>query len=99
MSDTVFSGWNTMLSVYAVATFICIVPYQAVGLPVLSFAIEKWILVSLLVAFSAFHLHYGYGIVTEMCEHFGIKCFTVSLSFYRRLMLLSLNGVSASIAD
>jgi ethanolaminephosphotransferase len=78
MSDTTFSGWNTMLSVYTAATVLCIIPYQMVGLPALAFTVEKWILISLFTAFSAFHVHYGYGIVTEMCEHFGIKCFTVS---------------------
>lgn len=77
MSDTTCDGWNFQLSLYSVATLICILPYQMLGLPALSFEVEKWILISLLVLFSALHFHYGYGIVNEMCKHFHIKCFTV----------------------
>lgn len=83
MSDTVCDGWNFQLSVYSIATLICIMPYQAVGLPALPFVAEKWILITLLTVFSVLHFHYGYGIVQEMCQHFGIKCFTVCWNFYR----------------
>lgn len=77
MSNTNCDGWNFQLSVYTAAVLFCIMPYQSVGLPELSFTAEKWILYSLLAVFSIQHFHYGYGIITEMCEHFGIKCFTV----------------------
>lgn len=85
MSDTICDGWNFQLTLYSIATLICIAPYQMLGLPALSFAAEKWILISQLTVYSALHFHYGYGIVTEMCQHFGIKCFTVCLSFYHSL--------------
>lgn len=83
MSDTICDGWNLQLTVYSIATVICIFPYQLCGLSVLPLSIERGILITLLVLFSVLHFHYGYGIVTEMCEHFGIKCFTVCWSFYR----------------
>lgn len=77
MSNTMCDGWNFQLSVYTAAVLFCITPYHLLSLPALSFAAEKWILYSLLVVFSIQHFHYGYGVITEMCEHFGIKCFTV----------------------
>ncbi|CRL01603.1 CLUMA_CG014202, isoform A [Clunio marinus] len=77
MSDTKCDGWNFQLTLYSIATAFCIFPYEKLGLPPLSFIIEKWILILLLALFSCFHFHYGYGIVTEMCKHFGIKCFTI----------------------
>lgn len=89
MSDTICDGWNCQLSVYSIATLICILPYQLLGLPAMPFVVEKWIQITLLTVFSVLHFHYGYGIVTEMCQHFGIKCFTVSLSFHHSLTLLS----------
>lgn len=77
MSDTICDGWNFQLTVYSIATVICITPYQLCGLPAMPLDVEKGILITLLVLFSVLHFHYGYGIVTEMCQHFGIKCFTV----------------------
>jgi len=77
MSNTICDGWNFQLTVYLITTLFCIAPYQLVGLPPLPFYIENYILITLLTVFSVLHFHYGYGIVTEMCEHFGIKCFTI----------------------
>lgn len=91
MSNTICDGWNFQLTVYLITTLFCIAPYQLVGLPPLPFYVENYILITLLTGFSVLHFHYGYGIVTEMCEHFGIKCFTVCLSFYHSLTQLSLN--------
>lgn len=61
MSDTICDGWNFQLTVYSLTTLICIAPYQLIGLPPLSFAIEKFILIALLTIFSVLHFHYGYG--------------------------------------
>lgn len=83
MSDTICDAWNFQLTVYSIATVICIFPYKLCGLPAMGLYFEWGILVTLLVLFSVLHFHYGYGIVNEMCEHFGIKCFTVWWSFYR----------------
>lgn len=91
MSDTLCDAWNFQLTIYSIAVLFCITPFQWIGLPALSFAAEKWILISLLVFFSALHFHYGYGIVTEMCEHFGIKCFTVRMTFYLNVPSASCN--------
>lgn len=79
MSDTICDGWNFQLTLYSIATIICIAPYQALGLPPLPFTFEIWILYGSLILYSALHFHYGYGIVTEMCQHFRIKCFTVKV--------------------
>lgn len=79
MSDTRCDNWNSQLSVYMAAVLVCIFPFQLCSSFKLPLNIELWTLWALGGIFSVLHFHYGYGVVTEMCQHFGIKCFTVSL--------------------
>lgn len=79
MSSCRCDNWNLQLTVYMLAVLFCIFPFHLCGFSALPLDVEKWILFSLVGVFSALHFHYGYGVVTEMCQHFGIKCFTVSV--------------------
>lgn len=82
MSDTRCDNWNSQLTVYLLAVLVCIFPFQQCGFSQLPLDVELWILWALVGIFSMLHFHYGFGIVTEMCQHFGIKCFTVKLFYY-----------------
>lgn len=90
MSDTRCDNWNSQLTVYLLAVLVCIFPFQQCGLPQLPLDVELWILWALVGIFSLLHFHYGFGIVTEMCQHFGIKCFTVKdFCYYYMFVCLS----------
>ena len=78
MSDTRTDGWNSQLWIYLLAVLICIFPFPLFGFPQLTLVVEKYILYTLVGILSIQHFHYGYSVVSEMCQHFGIKCFTVS---------------------
>ncbi|XP_055592627.1 ethanolaminephosphotransferase 1 isoform X2 [Uranotaenia lowii] len=77
MSDTRADLWNALLHVLAGATLICIVPYSALGLPELGPQHEQYLLYALALLVTVVHIHYGQGIVREMCNHFRIKCFKI----------------------
>lgn len=75
MADTVFNACNFQLVVYTISVLICIIPYQlGWKLPAV---VEQWTLYTLVIVFSILHFYYGFAVVSEMCQHFGIKCFTV----------------------
>lgn len=77
MADTVFNACNFQLVVYTISVLICIIPYQLVLGWTLPAVVEQWTLYTLVIVFSILHFYYGFAVVSEMCQHFGIKCFTV----------------------
>ncbi|KAL7040048.1 hypothetical protein ACKWTF_000239 [Chironomus riparius] len=77
MSDTRTDGWNSQLWIYLFAVLICIFPFPFFGYQRLTLVVEKYILYTLVGILSIQHFHYGYSVVSEMCQHFGIKCFTI----------------------
>lgn len=77
MSDTRTDGWNTQLWIYLAAVLFCIFPYNFLGNWQLPLVLEKSVLYALVGVLSIQHFHYGYSVVVEMCQHFGIKCFTI----------------------
>ncbi|XP_070495056.1 ethanolaminephosphotransferase 1 isoform X2 [Chironomus tepperi] len=77
MSDTRTDGWNSQLWIYLLTVLICIFPFPLFGFPQMTLVVEKYILYILVGILSIQHFHYGYSVVNEMCQHFGIKCFTI----------------------
>lgn len=77
MTGTLFSVWNFQLVAYTISVLISIIPYQLVLGVHLPFYVEQWQLYGLVIVFSILHFYYGYAVVSEMCQHLGIKCFTV----------------------
>ena len=77
MSDTRADLWNGLLNLLCVVTLFSVLPYPSLGLPELSIEIERYLLYGLTVCVTIAHLHYGAGVVREMCHHFRIRCFKV----------------------
>lgn len=77
MADTVYNACNFQLVVYTISVLICIIPYQLVLDWTLPAVVEQWTLYTLVIVFSILHFYYGFAVVSEMCQHFGIKCFTI----------------------
>lgn len=63
MSNTRCDGWNSQLTMLLVATVVCVLPYQLIGLPAVPFIVEKWIIYCLALLVSVLHFHYGRGVV------------------------------------
>lgn len=80
MTDTRADCWNAMLSLLTAATIVCAIPYDLLGLPKLWIEYERSMLYALAFVVTVGHLHYGQGVVREMCSHFRIKCFKVRIS-------------------
>lgn len=78
MSDTRSDLWNAMLNMLAFATIVCVFPYPVLGMPDLRIDYERSILYALTLVITIAHLHYGQGVVREMCHHFRIKCFKIT---------------------
>lgn len=77
MTDTRADCWNAMLSLLTAATIVCAIPYDLLGLPKLWIEYERSMLYALAFVVTVGHLHYGQGVVREMCSHFRIKCFKI----------------------
>ncbi|XP_055638262.1 ethanolaminephosphotransferase 1 isoform X2 [Toxorhynchites rutilus septentrionalis] len=77
MSDTRADVWNTFFNLLAAGTIVCVFPYPLLGLPELWVEYERSILQALTFVVTIAHLHYGQGVVREMCNHFRIKCFKI----------------------
>jgi len=88
MSDTRCEKFNCLLWPTLLATTLCTFPYTKVGLSPITQETELWILYLLAAAVTLIHLHYGIGVVCEMCDHFKIRCFKVSKNLVN-------NGASA----
>ncbi|XP_055545821.1 ethanolaminephosphotransferase 1 isoform X2 [Wyeomyia smithii] len=78
MTDTRADLWNAMLNLMAVATLVSIFPYKVLGMPSLWVVYEQNILYALAFVVTIGHLHYGQGVVREMCSHFRINCFKIT---------------------
>ncbi|XP_055375949.1 ethanolaminephosphotransferase 1 isoform X2 [Condylostylus longicornis] len=77
MSDTRTDGFNIFLWPLCAVVIICCFPfYQYFGTE-LTADTERWILHGLTLFVTIAHIHYGQGIVCEMCDHFNIKCFKI----------------------
>lgn len=77
MTDTRADLWNGMLNLLIAATVVSIFPYTALGLPELWIEYERNVLYALVLVVTIAHLHYGQGVVREMCSHFKIRCFKI----------------------
>uniref|UniRef100_A0A023EUD9 Putative sn-12-diacylglycerol ethanolamine-and cholinephosphotransferase n=1 Tax=Aedes albopictus TaxID=7160 RepID=A0A023EUD9_AEDAL len=82
MTDTRADLWNGLLNLLTAAAIVCIFPYQMLGIPALWLEYERNILYALVLVVTVAHLHYGQGVVREMCSHFRIRCFKVSPKVY-----------------
>lgn len=80
MSNTRCDGWNSQLTMLLVATVVCVLPYQLIGLPAMPFIVEKWIIYSLALLVSVLHFHYGRGVVNRNIFNV-LKTFTILLLF------------------
>lgn len=81
MTKTTVDGWNHQLTLYTVAVIFAVIPYQMCGLSSLPMFVEKNMLLGLFVLSKCVHIHYAYGMITQLCDHLGINCFTVGLFF------------------
>ncbi|XP_035778434.1 ethanolaminephosphotransferase 1-like isoform X1 [Anopheles albimanus] len=77
MSDTRADLWNGLLNLLCIVVLLSIVPFTCFGLPELNIEIERYLLYTLTTCVTVAHLHYGAGVVREMCHHFRIRCFKV----------------------
>ncbi|KQS70718.1 uncharacterized protein Dere_GG23508, isoform C [Drosophila erecta] len=76
MSDTRCDAFNVLMWPLAATVGVCCFPYyQQVFDTDLTSDIERWILYGLTIFSTLAHWHYGYGVVSEMCDHFHIRCF------------------------
>ncbi|KAH8385400.1 hypothetical protein KR200_011374 [Drosophila serrata] len=78
MSDTRCDGFNVLMWPLAATVAVCCFPYyETVFETDLPLDIELWILYGLTIFSTLAHWHYGFGVVSEMCDHFHIRCFKV----------------------
>lgn len=78
MSDTRTDAWNTLMwPLCFVAFFSCVPIFELFGLSSITVDTERWMVYLLTTITTIAHIHYGQGIVREMCDHFHIKCFKV----------------------
>lgn len=81
MSDTRCDGFNVLMWPLVAVTAVSAFPfYEQIGLPEVSAEMERWIVYALTIFTSIAHIHYGQGVVREMCDHFHLKCFKISRS-------------------
>ncbi|XP_067623913.1 ethanolaminephosphotransferase 1 isoform X2 [Eurosta solidaginis] len=78
MSDTRCDGFNLLMWPLLASVGACCFPWykQLVGADI-SADMECWIVQALTIFVTVAHLHYGQGVVCEMCDHFGIRCFKI----------------------
>ncbi|XP_055917263.1 ethanolaminephosphotransferase 1 isoform X1 [Eupeodes corollae] len=77
MSDTRCDGFNILMWPLVVVVMVSCFPfYNKLGVQ-LSEDVERWIVYGLTIFSTIAHIHYGQGVVREMCHHFRIKCFKV----------------------
>ncbi|XP_058818033.1 ethanolaminephosphotransferase 1 isoform X2 [Topomyia yanbarensis] len=78
MTDTKSDLGNVLLNLMMAATIVCVIPYRIFGMSDLWVEYERSILYALTSVVTIAHLHYGQGVVREMCSHFRIKCFKIT---------------------
>lgn len=77
MSGTRADAWNSLLTLLALVTCVCVFPYNALGYTFFTLEIEEWLLFGLTAVCTLGHVHYGASVVIEMCNYFKIRCFKV----------------------
>lgn len=77
MSDTRMDGWNFLLYPLLFATLVFTFPNSVLHLDNLSAYWEVRIVYALTAFVTITQIHYGQGVVREMCAHFKINCFTI----------------------
>ncbi|XP_075154030.1 ethanolaminephosphotransferase 1 isoform X2 [Haematobia irritans] len=78
MSDTRCDGFNILMwPLVATVAVSCFPWYKQVMGSEIDANIERWIVQGLTIFVTAAHLHYGQGVVREMCNHFKIRCFKI----------------------
>uniref|UniRef100_A0A336MIB6 CSON001609 protein n=1 Tax=Culicoides sonorensis TaxID=179676 RepID=A0A336MIB6_CULSO len=78
MSDTPTDRFNALLYPTAICVAFGCFPYSSFNLTQLSLETERWLIYLLTALVTLAHLHYGAGVVCEMCDHFKIRCFKVT---------------------
>ncbi|XP_054744792.1 ethanolaminephosphotransferase 1 isoform X1 [Anastrepha obliqua] len=83
MSDTRCDGFNILMWPLLATVGVCCFPWyeQLLGTDI-SADMECWIVQALTIFVTIAHLHYGQGVVCEMCDHFHIRCFKVRDTSY-----------------
>ncbi|XP_058977316.1 ethanolaminephosphotransferase 1-like isoform X2 [Musca domestica] len=78
MSDTRCDGFNILMwPLVATVAVSCFPWYEQVMGSEIEANVERWIVQGLTIFVTIAHLHYGHGLVREMCSHFKIRCFKV----------------------
>ncbi|XP_021701606.1 ethanolaminephosphotransferase 1 isoform X3 [Aedes aegypti] len=83
MTDTRADLWNGLLNLLTAAAIVCVFPYPLLGIAPLWVEYERNVLYALVLVVTVAHLHYGQGVVREMCSHFRIRCFKVYYTIHR----------------
>ncbi|EDW63815.1 ethanolaminephosphotransferase 1 [Drosophila virilis] len=79
MSDTRCDGFNILMWPLLATVGVCCFPwYEHVFGMDLTAQGERWLVHGLTIFVTLAHWHYGYGVVSEMCNHFKIRCFKIT---------------------
>ncbi|XP_063698693.1 ethanolaminephosphotransferase 1 isoform X2 [Culicoides brevitarsis] len=78
MSDTVTERFNALLYPTTLCVIVSCFPYALLNLQPITLEVERWIIYVLTGFVTLAHIHYGAGVVCEMCDHFKIRCFKVT---------------------
>ncbi|XP_065358010.1 ethanolaminephosphotransferase 1 [Calliphora vicina] len=78
MSDTRCDGFNILMwPLVATVLVSCFPWYEQLLGGEIEADYERWVMQALTIFVTIAHLHYGQGVVREMCCHFKIRCFKI----------------------
>uniref|UniRef100_A0A1A9V854 SAM-dependent MTase TRM10-type domain-containing protein n=1 Tax=Glossina austeni TaxID=7395 RepID=A0A1A9V854_GLOAU len=76
MSDTRCDAFNILMwPLVATVAISCFPWYKQLWGVDIAADTERWIVQALTIFVTIAHIHYGQGVVREMCDHFNIRCF------------------------
>ncbi|XP_073821010.1 ethanolaminephosphotransferase 1 isoform X2 [Musca autumnalis] len=79
MSDTRCDSFNILMwPLVATVAVSCFPWYEQLMGSEIEANVERWIVQGLTIFVTVAHLHYGHGLVREMCSHFKIRCFKIT---------------------
>ncbi|KAI9586348.1 ethanolaminephosphotransferase 1 [Glossina fuscipes] len=79
MSDTRCDAFNILMwPLVATVAISCFPWYKQLWGVDIAADTERWIVQALTIFVTIAHLHYGQGVVREMCDHFNIRCFKIT---------------------
>uniref|UniRef100_A0A1B0G3X7 Uncharacterized protein n=1 Tax=Glossina morsitans morsitans TaxID=37546 RepID=A0A1B0G3X7_GLOMM len=79
MSDTRCDAFNILMwPLVATVAISCFPWYKQLWGVDIAADTERWIVQALTIFVTIAHIHYGQGVVREMCDHFNIRCFKIT---------------------